>query len=59
MLGFFPQLKKETTNFKTKNNLKSQKIKLYRHLTTKELKKKQTPRLVGGAETGSWGRQDM
>ena len=26
--------------------------------TTQELKKKHSPRLVGGAEMGSWGRED-
>ena len=43
----------ERTNLKAKNNQKCQKIELYGSLTTKELKKKHSPRLVGGAETGS------
>ena len=38
------------TNLKTKNNQNCQKIKLYGSPTTKELKKKHSPRLVGGAE---------
>ena len=28
-------------------------------MTTKELKKKHSSRLVGGAEMGSWGGEDM
>ena len=46
------QLKK-----KTKNNC--QKIELYGSPTTKELKKKHSTRLAGGAEMGSQGREDM
>ena len=42
--------RKTTTNLKTKNNQNYQKIKLYGSLTTKELKKKHSSRLVGGAE---------
>ena len=42
-----------TTNLKTKNNQNCQKIELYGSLTTKELKKKQSSRLVERAETGS------
>ena len=45
--------KRTTTNLKTKNNQNCQKIKLYGSLTTKELKKKYSSRLVGGVETGS------
>ena len=48
--------RRPTTNLKTKNNQNCQKIKLYGSLTTKELKKKYSPRPVGGAEMGSWGR---
>ena len=51
--------KKTTTNLKTKDNQNCQKIELYRSLTTKELKKKHSTRLVGGEETGSQGRKDM
>ena len=40
------------TNLKTKNNKNCQKIKLYGSPTTKELKKKHSPRLVGEVETG-------
>ena len=47
-----------TTNLKTINNQKCQKIKLHGSLTTKELKKKYSLKLVGGAETGSQGRED-
>ena len=43
-----------TTNLKTKNNQNCQKIELYGNPTTKELKKKHSRRLVGGAERGSW-----
>ena len=43
-----------TTNLKTKSNHKCQKTKLYECSTTKELKKKQSSRLVGEAETVSW-----
>ena len=45
--------RRTTTNLKTKNNQNWQKIKLYRCLTTKELKKKHSSRLVGWLETGS------
>ena len=38
---------------KNKNNENSQKIKPYGSLTTKELKKKHSSRLVGEAEMGS------
>ena len=50
--------KRITTNLKTKNNQNCQKIKLYESLTTKELKKKHSSKLIGGAETGSWGREE-
>ena len=46
------------TNLKTKNSQNYQKIELYGSLTTKELKKKNSSRLVGGTETGSQGRDD-
>ena len=46
------------TNLKTKNNQNYQKIELYGSLTTKELKKKHSSRLVGGVETGNWGGED-
>ena len=49
--------KRITTNLKTKNNQNCQKIKLYESLTTKELKKKHSSRLIGGAETGSWAER--
>ena len=41
------------TNLKTKNNQNWQKIELYRSLTSKQLKKKHSPRPVGGVEMGS------
>ena len=50
--------RRTTTNLKTKNNQNWQKIELYGSPTTKELKKKHSSRRVGGAETGSWGRED-
>ena len=42
-----------TTNLKTKNNQHCLKIELYGSPTTKELKRKHSSRLVGGAEMGS------
>ena len=42
--------RRTTTNLKTKNNQNCQKIKLCGSLTTKELKKKHSFRLVGGVE---------
>ena len=44
---------------KSKNNENCQKIKLYGSPITNELKKKHSSRLVGGAETGSWGGEDV
>ena len=46
-----------TTNVKTRNNHNCQKIKLYRSLTTKELKKEHSSRLVGRAEMGNQSEQ--
>ena len=45
--------RRTTTNLKTKNIQNCQKIKLYGSLTTKELKKKHSFRMVGGTEMGS------
>ena len=45
--------RKTTTNLKTKNNQNCQKIELYGSPTTKEIKKKHSPRRAGGVETGS------
>ena len=45
-------------NLKTKNNQNCQKIELHGSLTTKEIKKKHSSRLVRGAETGSRGGED-
>ena len=42
---------------KNKNNQTCQKIELYGNPTTKELKKKHSFRLVGGAETSSWAER--
>ena len=39
-------------------NQNCQKIKLHGSPTTKKLKKKHLPRLVGGTETGNWGGED-
>ena len=50
--------RRTTTSLKTKNNQNCQKIKLYGSLTTKELKKKYSLSLVGGADMGSWGGED-
>ena len=49
--------RRTTTNLKTKNYQNCQKIELYGSLTTKELKKKHSPRLVGGVKIGSWGKE--
>ena len=49
--------KRRTTNLKTKNNQNCQKIKLYGSPTTKELKKKHSSRLVGGADLYPQPRQ--
>ena len=46
--------KKDNNKFKNKNNQNCQKIKLYGSPTTKELKKKHSPRPVGGTDAGSW-----
>ena len=43
---------------KKKNNQNCQKIELYGSSTTKELNKRHSFRLVGEAETGSWGGKD-
>ena len=51
--------KRVTTNLKTKTTTTARKIKLYGSPTTKELKKKHSSRLVGQAETGSWGGEDV
>ena len=50
--------KRTTTNLKTKNNQNCQKTEQYVSPTTKELKKKHSSRLVGGAETGSQGGEN-
>ena len=42
--------RRTTTNLRTKSNQNCQKIELYGSPTTKELKKKHSSRLVGGAE---------
>ena len=51
--------RKKPTNLKTKNNHNFQKMELYGSLTNKQLKKKHSFRLVGGAETGSGDREDV
>ena len=51
--------RRTTTNLKIKNNQNIQKIKLYGSSIIKELKKKHSFRLVGGAEIGSHGGEDM
>ena len=47
-----------TTNLKTKNNQNCQKIEQYGSLTTQELRKKHSSRLVGGAENASPGKEN-
>ena len=44
--------KRTTTSIQAKNNQNCDKIELYGSLTTKELKKKHSSRMAGGAETG-------
>ena len=51
--------RRTTTNLKTKNNQNCEKIELYGSPTTKELKKKHSFGLVGGAETDSWGGEEV
>ena len=50
--------KRRTTDLKTKNNQNCQKIELDGSPTTKELKKKPSSKLAGGAEMGSQGGED-
>ena len=50
--------RKITTNLKTKYNQNCQKTELYGSLMNKELKKKDSFRLVGGAEMHRWGGDD-
>ena len=50
--------KKDNNKFKNKNNQNCRKIKLYGSLTTKDLKKTHSFRLIGRAETASQGRED-
>ena len=48
--------KRTITNLKPKNNQNCKKIKLYGSPTTKEIKKKHSSRLVGGAGWGGEGQ---
>ena len=50
--------RRTTTNLKTKNNQNCQKIKLYGSMTTKELKKKHSSRLVGEGDMVRQDRED-
>ena len=50
--------KKDNSQFKKKKTQNCQKIELYGSLTTKDLKKKCSSRLVGEAEMGSLGGED-
>ena len=52
-----PHTTKGQQQFKNKNNQNCQKIELCGSPTTKELKRKHSFRLVGGAETGSQGER--
>ena len=49
--------KKDNNKFKNKKQPELTEIKLYGSPTTKEIKKKYSSRLVGGAETGSWAER--
>ena len=51
--------KRTTTSIQAKNNQNCDKIELYGSLTTKELKKKHSFRLIGGVVMGSWHKEDM
>ena len=51
--------RRTTTNLKTKNNKNCQKIEPYGSLTTKQLKKKYSCRLVEGVAMRSQGREDL
>ena len=51
--------KKDNNKFKNKNNQNCQKIELSGNLTTKELKKKHSSRLVGGAEMGNEHEEEL
>ena len=46
------------SNLKMKKKQNCQKVKLYGSLTTKELKKEHSSRLLGREERGSWGGED-
>ena len=50
---------KDNNKFKNKITRTARKSKPYGSLTTKELKKKHSSRLVGGVEMSSRGREDM
>ena len=56
MIHFASSYNQKKDNNKLKKKKKTQncqKIELYGSTTTKELKKKHSPRMVGGVETGS------
>ena len=46
-----------TTNLKTNNTQNCQKIELYESMTTNDLKKPHSSRLVGGVEMRNWNRE--
>ena len=50
-IHFLAQPKKDNNQFKNKINKDCQKVELYGNMIMKELKKKHSSRLVGGAET--------
>ena len=50
---------KDSSKFKNKINQNCEKIKLCGSPITKELKKKHSFRLVGGAEMGTQGGEDL
>ena len=55
----FATTRRITINLKAKSTQNCQKIEPYGSLTTKDLKKPYSTRLVGGAETGIWSGEDM
>ena len=56
---FLAKETKDNNQLKTINPQKCSQIELYENLTTKELKKKHSSRLIGGTEIHSQGRDDV
>ena len=57
-LYLLAQPKEGQQQLKNENNKNFQQIELYGSPTTKELKNKHLLRLIAGAETGVWNRED-